>query len=222
MKTNRSVSNGFTLLELLISLTIMGVILVIVFGALRIGARAWEKGEADVEAHQRERVVLNLVRRQISSVCAREIAKEAEEEPSFFMGRGDDRTLAFLSRLSAVPTNRSGVVYVNYVIKPAEEEGQQLALYEQDVVSMGPGDLSEEPSDEAYHVLIAKAYYIGFEYLMRSEEIEGSFDWRECWEPDSKGTFPKAVKLTFQRDKASPPLHVIAPIHPEVSHEKKT
>ena len=63
----RDSSKGFTLLELLISLTIIGLILVIIFGALRIGVRAWEKGERDVESHQRRRVVLGLVKRQFAS-----------------------------------------------------------------------------------------------------------------------------------------------------------
>ena len=33
----------------MISLTIMALVLVLVFGAFRIGSRAWEKGEKDVE-----------------------------------------------------------------------------------------------------------------------------------------------------------------------------
>ncbi|HEX7533874.1 MAG TPA: prepilin-type N-terminal cleavage/methylation domain-containing protein [Syntrophales bacterium] len=38
-------NRGFTLLELLIALTITAMIVAIIFGALRIGIRAWEKGE---------------------------------------------------------------------------------------------------------------------------------------------------------------------------------
>ena len=74
-----SISPGFTLLELLISLTIIGLILVIVFGALRIGARAWEKGERDVETHQIQRIVLDNMKRQIASTCLREIMSEDEK-----------------------------------------------------------------------------------------------------------------------------------------------
>ena len=38
---------GFTLLELMLSLAIMGLVLLIIFGALRVGTRAWEKGEKE-------------------------------------------------------------------------------------------------------------------------------------------------------------------------------
>ncbi|HNT58060.1 MAG TPA: prepilin-type N-terminal cleavage/methylation domain-containing protein, partial [Syntrophales bacterium] len=60
-------NRGFTLLELLISLTLLSVIAVLVFGALRLGVRAWEKGEATIETRQRERIVMDLLQRQMAS-----------------------------------------------------------------------------------------------------------------------------------------------------------
>jgi len=74
-----SISSGFTLLELLISLSIVGLILLIVFGALRIGSRAWEKGERDVEAHQRQRIVLGLIKQQLASASLLEIKDRGPE-----------------------------------------------------------------------------------------------------------------------------------------------
>jgi general secretion pathway protein J len=206
-------SSGFTLLELLISLTIVGVILVIIFGALRIGTRAWEKGEADVEAQQREMVVLSLVKRQISSFCAREIAHE-DKDPYLF--KGDERSMSFISRLAAVPAARSGMVYVKYIINSAGDGEDALALYEQDVVSAASKGILEEDLDEsAFHTLIPGAHYIGFDYLKRPEEGNMSVEWQEVWDPDSDEGFPMAVRLTFKRDKDAMPLRVIARIHPE-------
>ena len=66
-------SRGFTLLELLISLTIVALIVVIIFGALRIGIRAWEKGEKDVDVRQRQRIVLDLIKRQLASTCVSDV-----------------------------------------------------------------------------------------------------------------------------------------------------
>ena len=34
---------GFTLLELLISMTLLGLLMLVVLGGLRFGARAWER-----------------------------------------------------------------------------------------------------------------------------------------------------------------------------------
>lgn len=38
--------DGFTLLELVVSLTILGVIITLIYGGMRIGVRAWERERA--------------------------------------------------------------------------------------------------------------------------------------------------------------------------------
>ncbi len=45
-------------------MTILSMIAVLAFGALRLGVRSWEKGEKTVETKQRVRIVLNLLQRQ--------------------------------------------------------------------------------------------------------------------------------------------------------------
>ncbi|MFP4087444.1 MAG: type II secretion system protein J [Desulfobacteraceae bacterium] len=210
--------SGFTLLELLISLTIVGVILVIIFGSLRIGARAWEKGEADVEAQQRERVVLDLVKRQIASACVHEI--EVEDEKSYIF-KGDDRSMAFMCRLPVVPTTRSGLVYVKYVINTTGEREDALVFHEQNVVSVQRNGGMEEPDPADFHVLIPGAYHMAFEYLRPPEAQDFSPDWQQSWEPDSDEGLPMAVRMTFQRSKGAAPLRVIARIHSGVSEKEK-
>lgn len=203
-------STGFTLLELLISLTIVGVILVIIFGSLRIGARAWEKGEADVEAQQQERVVLDLVKRQIASICAREI--EVEDGESYLF-KGDEYSMSFMCRLPAVPTTRSNLVYVKYRINSTREEEDELVFYEQDMVFMQGKGVLEDPESGDFHTLIRGAHHIAFDYLKRSQEGEEPSQWQGVWDPDSDEGFPMAVRMTFQRSRDTMPLRVIARIH---------
>jgi general secretion pathway protein J len=57
---------GFTLLELLISMTLLGLLMVVVFGGLRFGARAWERNEAHATATDDVRLVQTLLRREIA------------------------------------------------------------------------------------------------------------------------------------------------------------
>ena len=92
-------SSGFTLLELLISLTILAVIVVIVFGALRVGVRAWEKGEKDIDARQRHRIVLDLFKRQLTSISLKKV-RNAGKQP--FLLKGDNTFLEFISNVSLV------------------------------------------------------------------------------------------------------------------------
>ena len=208
-----SISSGFTLLELLISLTIIGLILVIVFGALRIGARAWEKGEKDVETHQIQRIVLDNMKRQIASTCLREIMSEDQKEVFF---RGDRESMEFMSRLPMVPTTRSGMVYVKYVVR--EEEGgekKRLMLHEKDVVFLEKEKDIDDLDEADFFELIPGAEGIEFEYLKGPEDKDGDPEWQETWDPDRDTGIPLAVKIIFKEDADVAPIYVIARLQAE-------
>jgi general secretion pathway protein J len=210
-----TIPSGFTLLELLISLTIIGLILVIVFGALRIGARAWEKGEKDVEIHQRQRVVLENVKRQISSTCLSEIMSEDEKEVFF---RGDRESMEFMSRLPMVPTTRSGMVYVKYVV--GEEVGgekKRLMFHEKDVVFFEKEKDIDDQDEADFFDLIPRAESIEFEYLKGPEDKDGDPEWQETWDPDDDTGIPLAVKIIFQEDTDVAPIYVIARLQSEAN-----
>lgn len=61
---------GFTLLELLIAITLFGLIMALLFGGLRFGTRVWEAGAKNVGESAEIRVVQAFIRREISQVYA--------------------------------------------------------------------------------------------------------------------------------------------------------
>ncbi len=214
--------NGFTLLELLISLTIIGLILVIVFGALRIGTRAWEKGERVVEIHQIQRIVLDNMKRQIASTCLREIKAEAEKGAGkkriFF--KGDRENMEFISRVPMVPATRSGMVYVKYVVR--EEDGgdkKRLMLYEKDILFIKTEEDIGEQDDEDFFELIPGAENIEFEYLKGPEDKDADPEWQDGWDADSDPGIPLAVKITLQENEDTAPIYVIARVQAEASQK---
>ena len=216
-----SIRSGFTLLELLISLTIIGLILVLVFSALRIGSRAWMKGEKDVEIHQRQRVVLNNIKRQIASTCLREI-KGTEAGPTtkkvFF--RGDSESMEFMSRVPMVPTTRSGIVYVKYVVSEENTgEKKRLLLYEKDVVLMDKEEGIGDPDEADFYELIPGAEGIAFEYLKGPEDKDDEPEWQDAWDPESDTGIPLAVRVALQEDDDTVPLYMIARVHSEASQK---
>ena len=64
---SRPADGGFTLLELLISMTLLVVILVVTMGAMRAGSRSVAAGERKMEAQERFRAVLAIMDAQIAS-----------------------------------------------------------------------------------------------------------------------------------------------------------
>jgi len=191
----------------MISLTIVGLILVIVFSSLRIGARAWEKGEKDVEMRQRERIVLDLVKRQIASTFVR-VVKDKDEQPFFL--KGDGESMEFISRIPMVPGNRAGLVYVKYVVRPEDGGKKRLMFSEQNTYIIEK--VMEDQAEEDFFELIPGAENIEFEYLRGPSEDEEESVWQQTWDPDSDKGAPLAVKIIFQESSDIPPIHVIAPI----------
>ena len=62
----RQTQKGFTLLELLISITLLGMILVLLFGGLRLGVRSWDAVQQQVDNLNTVRSVENFLRREIA------------------------------------------------------------------------------------------------------------------------------------------------------------
>jgi len=215
-------ASGFTLLELMISFTIIGLILVLVFGSLRIGARAWEKGERDIESHQRQRVVLDNLRRQIASICPHKIKVDGDKGQTskkiFF--RGDSEGMAFMTRLPMSPMTRSGMVYAKYVVRQDDGvEKRRLLIYERDAVFIHSEEDLDEVADDEFFELIPEAEAIEFAYLKRPEDKDAEPEWKDGWDPESDAGIPLAVKITFQEDEDASPIHVIVRVQAEASQK---
>ena len=67
MKCLRESNKGFTLLELILSLGIIGFIVAISLGAIRLGASAQEAGHLKVDTFQRLRLIQNQLGQKIKS-----------------------------------------------------------------------------------------------------------------------------------------------------------
>ena len=59
---------GFTLLELLIAMSLLGFILVLLFGGMRLGARSWDAGEKRAENATHLALLQGFLRRELSQV----------------------------------------------------------------------------------------------------------------------------------------------------------
>jgi len=70
-RQNRSIAwaqQGFTLLELLISLTLLGLILVLLFGGLRLSVRSWDSVQKKVDNLNSVRSVESFLRREMEQI----------------------------------------------------------------------------------------------------------------------------------------------------------
>jgi general secretion pathway protein J len=181
-------------------------VLLIIFGALRIGTRAWEKGEKDIAVHQRQRAVLSLLTQQIASACIYEI--KLGDEPFYF--KGSENTMEFVSRSPIVPGALTGVVFAKYKVQVGDTQGKkELGLYEKDA-----GFLKEEDllNNEDFLILISGLEALRFEYLKEGDD-ETEPQWQTVWDPSEKSGLPLAVKIVMKQDSETAPITLVVPIH---------
>jgi prepilin-type N-terminal cleavage/methylation domain-containing protein len=112
---------GFTLLELLISMTLLVVIVAITMGAMSMGSRSVASGERKMDAQERFRTVLSLMDAQIQSQVP--LTYEVDGKKRYYFS-GDGKNLRFSTNYSIWGGQR-GYVIVDYTVK-ADNTGKEV------------------------------------------------------------------------------------------------
>ncbi|MCJ8499374.1 PulJ/GspJ family protein [Desulfatitalea alkaliphila] len=202
---------GFTLLELLLAMSITAIIITLIFGTFRMGIRAWERGERDIDRQQRLRIVLELLNQQIGAhTHAGNWVKE--DAPAAFDGRRD--RLSFVSRMALHPGRQRGVLYIQYtIISSNDAAGMSLQVLEVPA-AMTDAPLDVEADDPAMErrTLLSGMHDIAFDYLP-APDTEGEAEWLDHWDALEQNGRPLAVRI---RVKSHPddhaPVTLIVPL----------
>jgi prepilin-type N-terminal cleavage/methylation domain-containing protein len=172
---------GFTLLELLVSMSLLVVIVVITMGAMRLGSRSVAAGEKKMEDQERLRTVLSMIDAQIQSQVP--LTYEEEGNPKYYF-RGDAKTLRFSTNYS-IWGGRRGYVIVEYKVE-ADDSGKDVLHASEQIPGM----------EGRWNTRLIDANGISFDYFYRDPtEPEGK--WLEAL---SDGTvIPEKVRIRMAR-----------------------
>lgn len=94
----RAGAPGFTLLELLVAITLLGLLMAALFGGLRLGARVWATGETRLDTAARIQIVQDLVRQRLAQALPLEavLPEEGDGYQPLFLGQVDSVRFASL------------------------------------------------------------------------------------------------------------------------------
>ncbi len=197
---DRCRGKGFTLIELSIALTFLSLIMVIILGTMRLGAKSWKKGEAGIEKYQRLRIVFELVNQRIKSIYPYEIKEEEKEGIAF---KGERELLKFVSCLSTSPQSKGGGLTYNtfFLREQPESEGKSFVFLEEKVLSKDFFSTDNSREEKAAE-LIPNIKELTFEYYEIEEEGEEEGQWLETWDLEEHKTLPRAIRvsLTYEQE----------------------
>ena len=172
---------GFTLIEVILALSIVAAVLVIAFGGLRVGLAAWQRGEERTAKLDHTRSLAVLLERALDGAFPYRIAPEGDREARIlFEGRPDQLTFVTLS--PPFPTGAPAA----FTAVSLSADAAGLALRQR--ILPNPIEL-----DRLRPLLVdPRTSALRFRYLGREPEA-----WRDTWDVRTEEGLPRAVEITL-------------------------
>ena len=172
---------GFTLLEVLIAISIVGALLVIAFSGMRVAMAAWRQGEARVEAHQHVRAVAHILTRALGAAYPYRATKGTSPEAVVLFDATDKR-LDFVTQSPPLPL-QAPIAFTAVSIALEEGETPGLVVRERALPNRDPFTegtvVMRDPSVTS----------LAFSFLTEDG------NWVETWNGQDAKTIPHAVQL---------------------------
>ena len=197
----RTSQRGFTLIEVIIALTIAATLLVVMFAGLRVGLAAWQRGDERAEALQRERSITEILTSALAAAHPYQVPAIGRE-PAHLLFEGEPDRVAFVTAAAPFPSAQP-IAYT--AVTMSQDAGSGLAIRQKAL-----------PNDKPFErlpptVVDATVTTVAFRYLRESDRA-----WTERWDADKEKVLPVAVEVTLTiargaRAVEHPPLLILLP-----------
>lgn len=179
---------GFTLIEVLVSVTMMAVVATVVVSAMRSGMSMWDKGTAHIETLRHSRTVLDVLDDQIrGALPITYTVRGDQQQPVMLVAFEGTRTgLRFITRTSFKdgPDGIPRWVYIHWT-------GDSLIAEERRILSP---DNTPDPS-VYWQGAVYKGEGCTFDYLLTAQPNMPAQWLPESHNSPSNLALPKAVRL---------------------------
>jgi general secretion pathway protein J len=202
---------GFTLLELVVALTLLGLMSSVLFGALAYAGRSWEGGEAKAVDTAQMRLVHEHLRAQLTAQHPLRMRKIAEF-PLLFGGERDELRFA-----ATLPPRISGAGLWYYRLRLDKEGDEGRMVLERIVPDLAAPELPEFDNSErsilADDIKEVRIGYLGFDNGVAPWSTTPT--WRDRW--DDRNRLPLSIRIDVipERGPAWPTLFVVPRQAPE-------
>jgi general secretion pathway protein J len=197
-------ARGFTLIEMLLALSIGAALLVVMFGGVRVGLAAWSRGEARAIALEHGRTLAQVLGRAVAGTYPYR-GTPAVGAPVRIIFEGQPDRFTFVTLAPSIPAP----VAIAFTAMSVSRDEQGLAVRQLPLPNL-------EPLDRVAPVLVDPTVIaVRFRYLGEDPE-----DWRDRWDMTTEGGLPRAVEIVLttavgNRAVEQPPL--VVPIRASTS-----
>jgi general secretion pathway protein J len=205
MRTRRfraiaSDTTGFTLVELLVALALLGLLMVMLFGGLRFGTRAMTAASRRVDRSAEIATAYGFLREALANAQPLAAAEPVPQPPVRFDGEPDHLEFVVLPPGYLAPGGFR-VVWIGADDPPSTAEPHDLRLtLRWQGMARGP-DLVDQPAVRP-STLLDHARRIEFSYFGILQAGEAP-SWHSSWH--GARTLPALVRLHVERSEGAPP-----------------
>ena len=183
----RGQSPGFTLLEVVLALTIFALMGATLYGAFSVGHSAVEKTEANSTRNQKQRATIELLGSYLRSAFP---YKESAQDPAVFFS-GESDSVTFVSAYSQAMGGR-GMAKIYLGKEEYGERGTALKVEETTPVRVSADILAAGATQGL--LIQADMRELRFTYLDPQAEDE---KWEDRWDGRERRMLPRAVGMHF-------------------------
>jgi prepilin-type N-terminal cleavage/methylation domain-containing protein len=174
--------SAFTLIELIITITIFTVIIAAVYSAFYIGIKTWRRSDAGGDV---QKVRLGLLK----------IQKELKDSFFFskilFKGTAEEITFP----LSISDEDAKKIYVITYRVSQDEQTGLKQLIRRQKIFS---DNANMEEVEEKTKTLLPFMKSIRFEYAYKPNDASKDFEWENIWEGEKQNKLPSGVRISLQ------------------------
>ena len=173
--------HGFTLIELMLALSIVATLLVVTFTGLRVGLGSWRRGEDRAEAQQHVRSLLIVLARTVAGIYPYQVSSGESQPVILFQGESD--RVALVSTVAPFPgSTAAAFTAVTFAMEGNESPG--LAVRQRILPNT-------DPFAALQPVLVDTAVVSArFRFLRAGEDT-----WQDHWDGAVEQALPRAVEI---------------------------
>ncbi|MBE9561873.1 MAG: prepilin-type N-terminal cleavage/methylation domain-containing protein [Proteobacteria bacterium] len=194
-------NNGFTLLELLIALTLSTMVILLLAVGMNIVMSDWERSDDRLENSLDKVLILLNVERALEGAYPHTYFHKDDNKRYIFF-EGEEEYMVWVSTVS--PGRHPGLQI--WELSPSEKN-DWLQIK---VIPAFAGDPTERLEDEADSITILEGYKATFEYLYKDDKLDDETEWLDKWSAKKLQALPNAVRIKLEAEGDTEPLEIVA------------